>query len=341
MIVEYFSMIEHTIKWHLFFYYSNKTISANNTPSVSPCSSPTVLKKDVFNKINHVSNVKSSVDGPSSQAATVMTPSSFIHRHHRNTSTVSQNENVLTSQPSTQSIGTSSDQSYSSISTENGSNKSYSIRRPPAVPVPSSPATSDSMTTDSSPSINETSSSSINPPQTPNNNQWRHKLNNLKQSFQIVGTPRFHRRPKVIMNENDNSVTSNSPSHYGTTPEATKKSLFHHIIDAMQEDHHMIVVKDRPLSAIKTDLIHAFLSVWFDQKTQWSFIWTILFFSRRLILFIMFYLELSTVVNIEDRIDLRCFSAIFVFMWKFVQWNQSIHQLLTRIISHSHWSRVR
>ena len=28
----------------------------------------------------------------------------------------------------------------------------------------------------------------------------------------------------------------------------------------MQEDHHMIVVKDRPLSAIKTDLIHAFLS---------------------------------------------------------------------------------
>jgi hypothetical protein len=61
--------------------------------------------------------------------------------------------------------------------------------------------------------------------------------------------------------ENDNSTPSNSPSQYGTTPEATKKSLFHHIIDAMQEDHHMIVVKDRPLSAIKTDLIHAFLSV--------------------------------------------------------------------------------
>jgi hypothetical protein len=61
--------------------------------------------------------------------------------------------------------------------------------------------------------------------------------------------------------ESDSTTTSNSPSQYGTTPEATKKSLFHHIIDAMQEDHHMIVVKDRPLSAIKTDLIHAFLSV--------------------------------------------------------------------------------
>lgn len=63
------------------------------------------------------------------------------------------------------------------------------------------------------------------------------------------------------MAENENSAPSNSPSQYGTTPEATKKSLFHHIIDAMQEDHHMIVVKDRPLAAIKTDLIHAFLSV--------------------------------------------------------------------------------
>ncbi|CAF4985871.1 unnamed protein product, partial [Rotaria socialis] len=85
-------------------------------------------------------------------------------------------------------------------------------------------------------------------------------LNNLKQSFQNVGTPRFHRRPKILLNESDSSTTSNSPSQYGTTPEATKKSLFHHIIDAMQEDHHMIVVKDRPLAAIKTDLIHAFLS---------------------------------------------------------------------------------
>ena len=65
----------------------------------------------------------------------------------------------------------------------------------------------------------------------------------------------------ILVTESDSSTTSNSPSQYGTTPEATKKSLFHHIIDAMQEDHHMIVVKDRPLATIKTDLIHAFLSV--------------------------------------------------------------------------------
>jgi hypothetical protein len=278
----------------VFLLSSNKTISANNTPSVSPCSSPTILKKDVFTKIAaFTATGKSSVENSTSQSSTSAPPAHHIHRHHRNTSTVSQNENILTSQPSTQSIGISSDQSYSSVNTEHLSSNGTT---PPVHHVPrrqqqpaaivSSPQTSDSIQMELSPSNHHTNSpmsTSSNAPQTPNNNQWRHKLNNLKQSFQSVGTPRFHRRPKVLrkcflvnkhshqystsehvcrlVNENDNSLTSNSPSQYGTTPEATKKSLFHHIIDAMQEDHHMIVVKDRPLSAIKTDLIHAFLSV--------------------------------------------------------------------------------
>ncbi|CAF4653893.1 unnamed protein product [Rotaria sp. Silwood1] len=158
----------------LYSNISNKTISANNTPSVSPCSSPTIIKKDVFTKIQAFTTGKTSTENPSNQIPQ-------IHRHHRNTSTVSQNENILTTQPSTQSINISSDQSYSSVNTE----------------------------------------TTIN-----------------------------------------NGTKSSQPSRRqdGTTPEATKKSLFHHIIDAMQEDHHMIVVKDRPLAAIKTDLIHAFLS---------------------------------------------------------------------------------
>ena len=45
---------------------------------------------------------------------------------------------------------------------------------------------------------NSTNNNNNNMPQTPNNNQWRHKLNNLKQSFHNVGTPRFHRRPKLL-----------------------------------------------------------------------------------------------------------------------------------------------
>jgi hypothetical protein len=46
----------------------------------------------------------------------------------------------------------------------------------------------------------------------------------------------------------------------------------------MQEDHHMIVVKDRPLAAIKTDLIHAFLSV--SQMKSLVFIRLISFFLK-------------------------------------------------------------
>jgi hypothetical protein len=130
-----------------------------------------------------------------------------IHRHHRNTSTVSQNENILTTQPSTQSIAISSDKSYSSVNTETTINNStityHPSRRHPLPPpiIPPPPQTSESMNMDLSPpniSNNNNSPSQTNIPQTPNNNQWRHKLNNLKQSFQSVGTPRFHRRPKVL-----------------------------------------------------------------------------------------------------------------------------------------------
>ena len=190
---------------------NNKTISANNTPSVSPCSSPTITKKDVFAKIATFAAGKASPDVAPAPPAIPPPPSQHIHRHHRNTSTVSQNENVLTTQPSRQSMGISSDQSYSSVNTEslinNGTDTTFHpARRNPAPPPPPATHTSDSMSLESSPSIvsNESSSplssssNQMQAPQTPNNNQWRHKLNNLKQSFQSVGTPRFHRRPKVL-----------------------------------------------------------------------------------------------------------------------------------------------
>ncbi|CAF3638124.1 unnamed protein product [Adineta steineri] len=253
---------------------NNKTISANNTPSVSPCSSPTIVKKDVFSKITAFTTGKTSVENQISSVQTPPSTQHHIHRHHRNTSTVSQNDNILTTQPSTQSIACNSisDQSYASaikdLTTNNATiiNNGTVTYHPTRQQSTSASTTSESMNMELSPSIlsnnnnvNNNSNSSITS-SSMNNNQWRHKLTNLKQSFQNVGTPRFHRRPKVLLTESDSTTTSNSPSQYGTTPEATKKSLFHHIIDAMQEDHHMIVVKDRPLSAIKTDLIHAFLS---------------------------------------------------------------------------------
>jgi hypothetical protein len=176
---------------------------------VSPCSSPTIVKKDVFAKITAFNTNKSPGETAVPQ---------HIHRHHRNTSTVSQNENILTTQPSTQSIAITSDKSYSSVNTETIINNGTTItvppptyhptRRhiPPPIVPPPPPQTSESMNMDLSPSITSNTNNSLiftppnqtNMPQTPNNNQWRHKLNNLKQSFQSVGTPRFHRRPKVL-----------------------------------------------------------------------------------------------------------------------------------------------
>ena len=243
----------------------------------------------MFSKIAAFTSGKTSIDATITSVQTPPSTQHQIHRHHRNTSTVSQNDTVLTTQPSTQSIACNSisDQSYSSVikdtdnpttsstTINNGTSPHHPTRRYPPQ-TPSTSTTSESMNMESSPSTHSTNSTSMTP-STSNSNQWRNKLTNLKQTFQNVGTPRFHRRPKVLRTficfshllsspphsvaESDSTTTSNSPSQYGTTPEATKKSLFHHIIDAMQEDHHMIVVKDRPLSAIKTDLIHAFLSV--------------------------------------------------------------------------------
>lgn len=113
----------------------------------------------------------------------------------------------------------SSDHSYSSVKSETTMNNgkvpgSYHPPRrqipPPIIPLPSQ--TSESTNFDSPPavssnninsnSLTQTPPSQVNTPQTPNNNQWRHKLNNLKQSFQSVGTPRFHRRPKVLCKYN-------------------------------------------------------------------------------------------------------------------------------------------
>ncbi|CAF5190866.1 unnamed protein product, partial [Rotaria magnacalcarata] len=230
----------------LYSNINNKTISANNTPSISPSSSPTITKRDVFAKITAFTSAKSP---PESPIASVQTPP-LINRHHRNASTVSQNDTILTTQPSTQSIACNSmsDQSYKDSNVINNGTITHNSARRNQQPSTSASTstTQESISIEPSPSILSTTSVNTNIPASSSNNQWRHKLTNLKQSFQNVGTPRFHRRPKILLAESDSSTSSNSPSQYGTTPEATKKSLFHHIIDAMQEDHHMIVVKDRP-----------------------------------------------------------------------------------------------
>lgn len=45
------------------------------------------------------------------------------------------------------------------------------------------------------------------------------------------------------------------------SPEMNKKSWFGNLMGNEREEHHVVLIKDRQLSAIKADLIHAFLSV--------------------------------------------------------------------------------
>ena len=41
----------------------------------------------------------------------------------------------------------------------------------------------------------------------------------------------------------------------------TKKSWFGSLMGSEREEHHFVMVRDKPLSQVKADLIHAFLSV--------------------------------------------------------------------------------
>ena len=41
----------------------------------------------------------------------------------------------------------------------------------------------------------------------------------------------------------------------------SKKSWFGALMGSEREEHHFVMVRDKPLSEIKADLVHAFLSV--------------------------------------------------------------------------------
>ncbi|KPM07628.1 serine/threonine kinase SAD-1-like protein, partial [Sarcoptes scabiei] len=83
---------------------------------------------------------------------------------------------------------------------------------------------------------------------------WKSRLNTLKNSF--LGTPRFHRRAKlqVPLYEDVNIVAE-------PTPDMTKKSWFGNFMGNEREETHVLLIKDKPLSVIKADLLHTFLSI--------------------------------------------------------------------------------
>uniref|UniRef100_W5KJY9 BR serine/threonine kinase 2 n=1 Tax=Astyanax mexicanus TaxID=7994 RepID=W5KJY9_ASTMX len=83
---------------------------------------------------------------------------------------------------------------------------------------------------------------------------WRTRLNSIKNSF--LGSPRFHRRKlQVPTQEEMSSLTPES------SPELAKKSWFGNFINLEKEEQIFIVIQDKPLSSIKADIVHAFLSI--------------------------------------------------------------------------------
>uniref|UniRef100_A0A2K5F6U0 non-specific serine/threonine protein kinase n=1 Tax=Aotus nancymaae TaxID=37293 RepID=A0A2K5F6U0_AOTNA len=83
---------------------------------------------------------------------------------------------------------------------------------------------------------------------------WRARLNSIKNSF--LGSPRFHRRKlQVPTPEEMSNLTPES------SPELAKKSWFGNFISLEKEEQVFVVIKDKPLSSIKADIVHAFLSI--------------------------------------------------------------------------------
>ncbi|XP_032214178.1 serine/threonine-protein kinase BRSK2 isoform X1 [Mustela erminea] len=83
---------------------------------------------------------------------------------------------------------------------------------------------------------------------------WRTRLNSIKNSF--LGSPRFHRRKlQVPTPEEMSNLTPES------SPELAKKSWFGNFINLEKEEQIFVVIKDKALSSIKADIVHAFLSI--------------------------------------------------------------------------------
>nr|XP_008536775.1 PREDICTED: serine/threonine-protein kinase BRSK2 [Equus przewalskii] len=118
--------------------------------------------------------------------------------------------------------------------------KGTPVHTPKESPAKESPAGPPNPTPPSSPSVGGV--------------PWRTRLNSIKNSF--LGSPRFHRRKlQVPTPEEMSNLTPES------SPELAKKSWFGNFINLEKEEQIFVVIKDKPLSSIKADIVHAFLSI--------------------------------------------------------------------------------
>ncbi|XP_036362966.1 serine/threonine-protein kinase BRSK2-like isoform X5 [Octopus sinensis] len=130
----------------------------------------------------------------------------------------------------------------------------------------SSPLSSPKLSQRATPTNSPTNTPPTSPRITPA--PWKTRLHTIKNSF--LGSPRFHRRKlqgipyhNGLLFEMD-QISVPTSDDLGCTPESspemTKRSWFGALMGTEREEHHFVIVRDKPLSQVKADLVHAFLS---------------------------------------------------------------------------------
>uniref|UniRef100_A0A4W5PF96 Si:dkey-16p21.7 n=1 Tax=Hucho hucho TaxID=62062 RepID=A0A4W5PF96_9TELE len=125
-------------------------------------------------------------------------------------------------------------------------------QHPPPTPPSSSSSSSSSRAEGGGGGVGGGGSLSLTPPSSPGGSggmaasssaHWRTRLNSFKNN--LLGSPRFHRRK--LQGEREG--------------ELAKKSWFGNFISLEKEEQIFVVIRDKPLSSIKADIVHAFLSI--------------------------------------------------------------------------------
>uniref|UniRef100_A0A674AH03 Serine/threonine-protein kinase BRSK1-like n=1 Tax=Salmo trutta TaxID=8032 RepID=A0A674AH03_SALTR len=126
-------------------------------------------------------------------------------------------------------------------------------QHPPPTPPSSSSSSSSSRAEGGGGGVGGGGSLSLTPPSSPGGSgglaasssaHWRTRLNSFKNN--LLGSPRFHRRK--LQGEREGG-------------ELAKKSWFGNFISLEKEEQIFVVIRDKPLSSIKADIVHAFLSI--------------------------------------------------------------------------------
>uniref|UniRef100_A0A3B4GX07 Serine/threonine-protein kinase BRSK2-like n=1 Tax=Pundamilia nyererei TaxID=303518 RepID=A0A3B4GX07_9CICH len=133
----------------------------------------------------------------------------------------------------------------------------HQLQHPSSTTPPSSSSSSSSSRADGAASL------SLTPPSSPGGSggmaasgsaHWRSRLNSFKNN--LLGSPRFHRRKlQVPTSEDMSSLTPES------SPELVKRSWFGNFITLEKEEQIFVLIRDKPLSSIKADIVQAFLSI--------------------------------------------------------------------------------